>query len=208
MCNFWDRANLFGLQDMYFGQIATCLDAQKRSEADTPQHAARSSAREEKLEPPITYRAVHTPFVFVRAEPWTAAPMLGILRPTSKDRGMVKMGVRKDGWLRTAEPFDKGKYGWVLEDGTCVGLGILLERVVPEPIEAIGNSSSGRDALAAITEAVGSKLSPKERTEAMAQLASWGPAQQEALEQATPEMFEQMPPEQLRNLLAALRGQR
>lgn len=41
-------------------------------------------------------------------------------------RGAVAIGAVKDGWLRTAEPFDKGKYGWLLAHGGKIGLGLLM----------------------------------------------------------------------------------
>ena len=35
-----------------------------------------------------------------------------------------------DGWLRTAEPFERGQHGWLLEDGSKLGLGQLMAKVV------------------------------------------------------------------------------
>ena len=51
--------------------------------------------------------------------------MLGILRTAQP----FLAGAVQGGWLRSAEPFDKGRYGWALEDGSSLGgLGRLMIR--------------------------------------------------------------------------------
>ena len=87
------------------------------------------------IKPPQVYVALHKPFVFVREGPSTKAPMLGILRPAQT----LTAGASKGGWLRTAEPYDKGRFGWALVDGTPLGLRQLmmrkddLDQLVPNP---------------------------------------------------------------------------
>ena len=39
------------------------------------------------------------------------------------------MGAWRDGWVRTADPVDKGRRAWALVDGAVLGLGPLLELV-------------------------------------------------------------------------------
>jgi len=131
MCNFWDEHNLHGLHDAFYLNVARAMDGAlrearfnppKAGAAPPPSTAADPSAPLRPLTPPVTYLANHKPFVFIRDFPSTAAPMLGMLRPGQP----LVAGASQDGWLRTAEPFDKGRYGWALEDGAPLKLGRLM----------------------------------------------------------------------------------
>ena len=133
MCNFWDHANVHGLHDTFYLQVARALDRTRREARTSPKPGnavppvAEVSPSEpiQTLTPPLTYLAAHKPFVFVREAPSTAAPMLGILRTAQP----FLAGAVQGGWLRSAEPFDKGRYGWALEDGSSLGgLGRLMIR--------------------------------------------------------------------------------
>ena len=130
MNNFWDRANLFGLHDMFYDQVARASDALRREAPGWREVAASPDAPTSLLKPPAEYRAVHAPFVYVRSAPSNAAPVLGILRPRSRDLCSLSIGTVKDGWLCTAEPFERGQHGWLLEDGSKLGLGQLMAKVV------------------------------------------------------------------------------
>ena len=61
------------------------------------------------------------------AAPSTDADMLGHKRPGA----VVAFSASLDGWLRTAEPVQKGQYGWALESGARLGLKELL---IPVPV--------------------------------------------------------------------------
>ena len=135
MCNFWDRMNLYGLHDSFFDQVARVVDSTKKQGGNQVQLVARADAHSEVFDPPRLYRCIFKPFVYVRDEPSTTANMIGILRPSSKDYGVLRVDRALDGWLRTAEPFDRGSHGWVLEDGKAAGLPLLMERL-PEDLEA------------------------------------------------------------------------
>ena len=140
MCNFWDDTNLHGLHEAFFLQVARAMDAAVRQARDAAAHgaahgAARGAAAApttradprlpvESLHPPVRYVASHRPFVFVREFPATDAPMLGIVLHA---RPFVA-GAVQGGWVRSAEPFDKGRYGWVLIDGAPIKLGQLMRR--------------------------------------------------------------------------------
>lgn len=133
MCNFWDHANVHGLHDTFYLQVARAIDRTRREARTSPKPGnavppvAEVSPSEpiRTLTPPLTYLAAHKPFVFVREAPSTAAPMLGILRTAQP----FLAGAVQGGWLRSAEPFDKGRYGWALEDGSSLGgLGRLMIR--------------------------------------------------------------------------------
>ena len=87
-----------------------------------PTTAASSGDPLVPLEEPSVFMAMHKPFVFIREAPSTVASMLGILRPGQT----LVFGTKQGGWLRTAEPYDKGRYGWALQDGTPIGLGQLM----------------------------------------------------------------------------------
>lgn len=132
MNNFWDATNIFGLHDSFFDQVARAVDESKKHAGTQVVHAAPKGARGVTLDPPVAYRCVNKPFVFVRSEPSTASKVVGILRPSSKDYCILRVGLTLDGWLRSAEPFDRGSYGWVLEDGRPLGLPLLMERMPPE----------------------------------------------------------------------------
>ena len=73
------------------------------------------------------YRVVFQPKVAIRREPWGA-------HVAYKDSGeVIRTNVRSTGapsgdWVRLLEKFDGGE-GWMLIDGTKLGLGKLLERV-------------------------------------------------------------------------------
>ena len=101
--------------------VTTALEASAR---------ARKGMPERELRPPVAYRVLHKPFVYVRAAPSTRAAMLGILRPGDE----VLAGCEHDGWLRTAMPFDKGRHGWLLLDGAPLGMGQLLARADAIPV--------------------------------------------------------------------------
>ena len=53
--------------------------------------------------------------------------MIGMLRLGKT----IEVDQEWDGWVRTAEPFEKGKHGWMLLDGTRLGKGMgkLLAKV-------------------------------------------------------------------------------
>ena len=125
MNNFWDRANISGFEELFLTQIARSIDGTSEASA-----RARRGMPERELRPPMAYRVLHKPFVYVRAAPSTRAAMLGILRPGDE----VLAGCEHDGWLRTAMPFDKGRHGWLLLDGAPLGMGQLLARADAIPV--------------------------------------------------------------------------
>ena len=128
MNNFWDAANLDGVHDMFFEHLSSAVDQHNKS-LDKPEVAARPTVRREALSPACVFQAVHEPFVFVRAEPSTRARALGTLRPTSREQCCVLADVEWDGWVRTAEPYANGEHGWLLADGSRLGLGQLVRRL-------------------------------------------------------------------------------
>ena len=72
------------------------------------------------------WTVVHRPRVAVRRSADVTAPMAG-----SKLHGEVVAASREaGGWIELSDG------GWMLVDGSCVGLGVLLERV-PPPNEAL-----------------------------------------------------------------------
>jgi glycosyltransferase involved in cell wall biosynthesis len=78
----------------------------------------------------VTYRVVHTPFVFIRKAPSTDAEVLN-MAPTGT---VVEGDAVRRGWLRVTTPIQPlgggdRRGGWVLLDGASVGLGVLLVRV-------------------------------------------------------------------------------
>ena len=130
MCNFWDRTNLFGLHDMFYEHLARGIDTARREQGVGPKVlVADMNATRVTHNPPIEYQTMHSPFVYVRDLPRTDANVLGVLRPSSKDRCIVTIDLEVDGWLRTAEPFDKGQHGWLLAHGGKLGLGVLMQKV-------------------------------------------------------------------------------
>uniref|UniRef100_A0A7S2NF84 JmjC domain-containing protein n=1 Tax=Haptolina brevifila TaxID=156173 RepID=A0A7S2NF84_9EUKA len=120
MNNFWDETNLDGIHDMLYLQFAKALDASKTSDHHAPH--ARHHSPINPLDPHVLYVAAHKPFVYIRESPAISSPMIGILR-TGKT---LLFGASQDGWIRTAQPYDKGRYGWALEDGAPLKLGRLL----------------------------------------------------------------------------------
>lgn len=122
MCNFWSRRNMRGLEDCFLAEFAKALDLSKQSNPKTKHDEARDSQPSEAQT--ATYRIVSRPFVFVRDRPSTRAAYLGILRTGSS----FTSSLTHDGWLRTAEPYQRGRHGWVLGDGAKVGLGILVQK--------------------------------------------------------------------------------
>lgn len=132
MCNFWDKTNLQPLHDMFFDGVSRAFDAGRREAAakpgapPLPTSSAASKAPLVEFSTPVTYRTVHGPWVYIRSHPSTEAPMLGCLRQGRT----VEIGASQDGWLRTASPFSKGEYGWALEDGAPINLGVLLRPLV------------------------------------------------------------------------------
>lgn len=123
MCNFWDSINMYGLEEMVYDQISRALDSARRdSSSDAPHVSTRPDAVPRMLSPPVTYLAINRPWIYLRAEPSTRAPSLGILRPGQE----FVAGVECDGWVRSAEPVEKGKYGWALLDGKPLKLGPLM----------------------------------------------------------------------------------
>ena len=83
------------------------------------------------LPAPRHYKSVYAPFVYVRASASTEAEMLGVLLPSDP----LLVGAVWDGWLRTYDPYEKGVFGWVLEDGRPLGLPVLMK-------EDFGDTSS------------------------------------------------------------------
>ena len=73
----------------------------------------------------VLFRVVHSPFVYVRAEPSTLAPMVSVLTPGA----LVRMDAERDGWLRMRDRVKQGRLGWSLKDGAPIGLGMLLVEV-------------------------------------------------------------------------------
>ena len=125
MCNFYDGANLTGLRDSFYDSVGRIFDEARRSQAERKTAAADARVPPRRIEPAATYRAVHTPWVYLRASPDTEAEYVGVLPPNKE----VLMGVEHDGWVRTAEPFAKGRHGWALVDGAPLGYKALLRRV-------------------------------------------------------------------------------
>ena len=122
MNNFWDKANMRGLQDLFCGEISKVLDSHRREQADAKHAEARADAPQVPLVPPVTYVVLHKPFVFVRDRPSTRGSQLGHLMPGKT----FTAAFEQDGWVRSTEPFDKGKYAWTLLHGGALGLGPLL----------------------------------------------------------------------------------
>ena len=131
MCNFWDGANIDGLRDCFCDVTARAFDQARRTAiADakrdgkpTPLKSAAAAphAPTRALAPPATYRVVHSPFVYVREEPSTDAPLVTVARHGV----LLTVDAERDGWLRTVGL----QAGWVLEEGSALGLGALLTRV-------------------------------------------------------------------------------
>lgn len=111
-----------GLEDCFLGEISKLIDHAKRENKATKHTQAREGIAAAPLDPPVTYTVLNKPFVFVRESPSTRAPLLGFLRPGDT----LQAGAVVDGWVRTAEPYDRGRYGWTLIDGAPIGLGPLL----------------------------------------------------------------------------------
>ena len=144
MCNFYDLANVKGLQESFVEGVAKAFDGSKREQrakalaggtpppalaASHPVVAASAEAPFVAFASAVSYRAVHAPWVYVRAEPDTQAELLGILHPGHH----AAMGGTRGGWLRTAEPFARGRHGWALLDGTPLGLKALMTRDDNQP---------------------------------------------------------------------------
>ena len=94
---------------------------------------ALADGQGEQLPRGVTYRVLHSPFVFLRAAPSTDAAVHSML-PCGLT---LEVDTLRNGWVRTAEPFGclrggPSRRAWALIDGTSLGLGALLERV-PEP---------------------------------------------------------------------------
>ena len=131
MCNFWDKANMRGLEDCFLSEISRVIDTSRREQQGTQHTEASEQQAPQPLLPPVRYEVVHKPFVFVRDRPSTLGGQLGFLR---KGDAFIA-GVEHDGWVRTAEPFLKGQHGWTLVHGARLGLGPLLQKkaALPQP---------------------------------------------------------------------------
>lgn len=139
MCNFWDDANMFGLHDCFYDQTARALDASRKDILE--QHRAGKPLRAgtkvpptvtadldaglRQFDAPVQYAVTHAPWIYLRAEPSTDAEVVAVSRPGK----ILWMSHALDGWLRTADPVHQQQYGWALEAGTQLGLGVLLTPV-------------------------------------------------------------------------------
>lgn len=132
MCNFWDLANMRGLEDCFLSEISKVIDVSRREQKGGKHVKADQAVEQRALDPPVAYKVVNKPFVYVRAKPSTLSEPIGILRAGD----VLTAGAEHDGWVCTAEPFERGKYGWTLIDGAQLGLGALLQRLADEHKDA------------------------------------------------------------------------
>lgn len=128
MCNFWDKANVRAVEDIFVENAARLLDDQKRQAAKAGQQPAATAGAADSSELRLfssrrAYKVVHKPFVYFRGAPSTDADVLGIARHGAS----IEADAVRDGWLRLAQMFKGGRRGWVLEHGASLGLGRLLE---------------------------------------------------------------------------------
>ena len=133
MCNFWDQTNARALERSFYTE-ARGIDTVKRDGGGAdgaPPPRRRHGTKGGTLAAPRRYKAVHSPFVYIRSAASTEAEMLGILLPGDA----LTIGAVWDGWLRTYDPYEKGQFGWVLEDGAALGLPTLMESESEEPPE-------------------------------------------------------------------------
>ena len=122
-----------GLEDCFLSEISRVIDTSRREQKGTQHTEANEAVPPSPLLPPITYEVVHKPFVFVRDRSSTLGSQLGFMRKGD----LFVAGIEHDGWVRTAEPFIKGSYGWTLVHGGRLGLGQLLQKK-QGPAPAIG----------------------------------------------------------------------
>ena len=69
------------------------------------------------------YRVVHSPFVYYRSGPSQDGSVLGVAPHGTR----IEVDAECGGWLRSTAIVADGQKGWVLLDGSKVGLGTLLE---------------------------------------------------------------------------------
>ena len=84
---------------------------------------------------PRRWRVVHAPRVAIRAKPSTEAQIIGVVRTGAEVESSGPCG---DNWIELTPSFaPAGAPGWMMVDGTAVGLGPLLQAQVRLPVPTV-----------------------------------------------------------------------